>query len=269
LPTFVAIDSSVTQPIAIQTQCPGNPELLVYRYHLLGMGIDSTIITNSNTLSILLPKLGIYKLTVSVTDMLGNPYASDSAYYSLTMRPVTPTMLAASKSVGFKLFIESGGKTYNALAGNNPITAMLPCKRDSLFKTSWQPGGFQITLDYGASTSGSNVTWSHDSIYGTFSSDLSTIQSLSISNHDTTSWTYAYKYWELIVNGATLAYVTDTLIVYQIINASSDSFVKKARAYNSSGGGYIDLFDQADELAVPMNSLRRGNKAALFVVFRR
>ncbi|HYM20075.1 MAG TPA: hypothetical protein VEW28_03620 [Candidatus Kapabacteria bacterium] len=266
---FANTDSTVGETADIQTIIPLNPELFTFKYHIFGMRTDSTIVTSSNVLPYLFSEYGIYQVSVVVYDPLHNRYGSSMAYYNIVMPAVTPEMLAASKSIGVRLNVEYYSKTYDKLLYNSSVTGTLLCKNDVLFQSSFLPTGFVSSFNSLIVPNSGYSVWSHDSISGTFSADLKTLRSVSFSNHDTTTNNYSYRYWGVTLANAQLAYVTDSLIVYQIINVPSDNFVQNAYGFNSNSSSSIDIFIEAYELPPILNSLRYSNQASAFIVFHR
>jgi hypothetical protein len=162
---------------------------------------------------------GTHTVRVNVYEKSGTYLGSDSAIVTVRFPSFSIEDLSRSKSITTALRIDSLHPVAKDSLFRNPF-AVLFDKKDSIVSSQFASSDFHLGFHNIEFIGGSARAERHDTAYGTFSADLHTIRSLTVSVQDTgytqypfsqTSGTLRYTY---TIKDLELLAVTKAIIIY-------------------------------------------------------
>jgi hypothetical protein len=258
-------DGTVDNPFDLSVSTSANTDFFTYDFHISGMGIDTAIHTNGPLLSFAFPLLGAYHISVTVSDIDGRIYGSDSAVYNLKMKSVDPLYFIRMKSAGSVMKFEQSSSASVKLEGISFLLNSLIVANDSLDGAIFSQHSFTL---YSIPPKGKRLILSHDSLVANFSGDFSTITSFTVFAHDTNGSQYGN--YSVTVGDAKLIAITRTLYLYAITGLPSAVFVRDIwGSYNTNISQFQetqDPFDFLTSFAPHLIDVSKVSPAALYII---
>ncbi|HYM19734.1 MAG TPA: hypothetical protein VEW28_01885 [Candidatus Kapabacteria bacterium] len=216
---FTNLDGSIPTEGIFSASVVGSPYGFNFIFHITGPGIDSTALQPYSVFGVRFNHVGSYHVVVTALDGHGQYYASDSvdARYSL-MKPDLFT-LQSSRFVDIVIVPDAKLASQIVSGGIQVLSKEMKFVSSPGQYGSWSGNSF--TMYYLKENTRRNGYDEHsrDSVFGTLSTDLQTITSLDLRQHDIEYQLPSYEeegFWDWggVANNLMLFSITPTEIVY-------------------------------------------------------
>jgi hypothetical protein len=192
---------------------------------------------------------GTHRVIIDVYNDKGDYWASDTMTCIIRLPDVTLDMLTSAYNVGVALVFDSTSSIYPSLKPYAYLQAGIGNRYDSVKKVTWTGSSFNVHIAYDTRTD--------FKIAGTISSDLKTIETMTVSFFDSISTNMLLKYGYTLSN-LELCGMNNEVVIYRAAYRSLSTFTSdeyfeaKNYPYESKRIGDISsMIDNTARLYIP------------------